>query len=82
MRIYTEQNLPNFNFWAGAKDNAAMLTYSELEQLEFMLEDIYPDGMDETTINDILWFDFEWVCECLGITYNNETGEISREDEE
>ena len=31
------------------------------------LEDLYPDGMDETELNDLLWFEPETVYEWLGI---------------
>ena len=32
-----------------------------------MLEEIYPDGLTMTELNDILWFDSEWVLSSLGI---------------
>lgn len=67
MKTHTEQTLANFEFWSGAKDNAKHLTYSELEQLEDIIEDIYPDGIEETQLNDIMWFEFELVCEWLGL---------------
>ena len=78
MTIKTEQSLSNFEFWSGAKTNAEQLTSEEFDTLENELEDLYPDGMTETEINDLLWFDFEWVCETLGLIYNDETGEIER----
>lgn len=78
MKIYEEKSLRNFEFWSGAKSNAAALLLEELDQLEYLLEDCYPDGIDETTVNDIMWFDFEWVCEMLGLDYDPETDEISR----
>ena len=78
MKIYEEKSLASFSFWSGAKDNAAMLTTGELEQLDFLLEDCYPDGISATTVNDIMWFDFEWICEILGLDYDPQTGEINR----
>ena len=75
MKVTTEQSLSNFNFWSGAKDNAAELTDSQLDQVESILEYIYPDGMDETAINDFFWFDFETVKEWLGIEEEEETEE-------
>ena len=78
MKIYEEKSLRNFEFWSGAKHNAAALLPEELDQLEYLLEDCYPDGIDETTVNDIMWFDFEWICEILGLDYDPETDEISR----
>lgn len=67
MKIYSEKRLVNFQFWGGAEENADKLSYEQLDQLEGILEELYPDGMSETEINDLLWFDFETVCEWLGI---------------
>ena len=68
MKITTEQSIANFDFWSGAKANAAELTLSQLNEVESILEDLYPDGINETQLNDIFWFDFETVKEWLGIT--------------
>ena len=70
MRIQTEQNLTAFNFWSGAKDNASYLTYTELKDLEYQLEDLFPDGMNETQLNDLFWFEFDTVCEWIGLDIN------------
>ena len=75
MRIYTEKSLTNFEFWSGAKNNAEMLSVEQLEQVEAVLEDCYPEGVDETTINDLFWFDFETVLDWLGLALNDD-GEI------
>lgn len=75
MRIYTEKSLTNFEFWSGAKNNAKMLSFEQLEQVEAILEDCYPEGVDETTINDLFWFDFETVLDWLGMALNDD-GEI------
>lgn len=69
MKVYSEISLTNFEFWSGAKDTVKYLTYEELEQIEAILEDIYPDGIDETTVNDIFWFEEDTIAEWLG--YNN-----------
>lgn len=70
MKIYKEESLSNFEFWSGAKDFASKLTKSEFEVIESSFEDIYPDGMDETQINDLFWFEPEWICgDILGIEY-------------
>lgn len=75
MRITTEQSLSNFNFWSGAKDNAIELTTSQLDEVESILEDLYPDGINETELNDLFWFDFETIKEWLGITEEEEEEE-------
>lgn len=78
MKVTTEKSLSNFNFWSGAKDNASELTDSQLDTIESILEDIYPDGMGETALNDLFWFDFDTVKEWLGITEEEE--EIEEEE--
>ena len=75
MKVTTEQSLSNFNFWSGAKDNASELTDAQLDTIESILEDIYPDGMDETSVNELFWFDFETVKEWLGLTEEEEEEE-------
>ena len=66
MKIYTEKSLSDFEFWSGAKDTVKYLTTDELEQMEEILEECYPDGMEETQINDIFWFEDDWIAEMLG----------------
>jgi len=66
MKIYREIPLSEFDFWAGAKDTARYLTEEELEQIEQILEEIYPEGLSETDINDLLWFEHELIAEWLG----------------
>lgn len=66
MRYYVEESLYNFQFWGGAKENANLLTLQEFEQIEFELNDIYPEGLEDTQINDIFWFDFDFIAQLLG----------------
>lgn len=67
MIITTEKNLTNFKFWAGAKDLASKLTYTELTEITHQLEELYPDGMTETQINDLFWFDEDFICQMIGL---------------
>lgn len=70
MRYYVEEPLYKFQFWGGAKENANLLTLQEFEQIEFELSDIYPEGLEGVQINDIFWFDFDFIAQLLG--YENE----------
>ena len=70
MNITKELSLTNFNFWSGAKDHE--FNYSELKSLESNLEDFYPDGMTETGINDLFWFEEEFLCGLLGIDFDSD----------
>ena len=66
MRIYTETRLENFEFWSGAKYLADRLTSEEFDIIEDTLEEVFPDGLSETEINDMFWFDDEFICNCIG----------------
>ena len=72
MTMTTEKKLRDFNFWSGAATNAAKLTGEELDRLEEQLEEI-GDFKDEpwstTEINDLMWFQFEDICDWLGLEY-------------
>ena len=78
MKIYAEKSLRNFEFWSGAKDRVKYLTFEELDTIESILEEIYPDGMDETAINDLFWFDDDTIAEWLG--YNDFEEIMNREE--
>lgn len=67
MTITKELDLTDFNFWSGAKDHS--FTYNELKDIEDQLEEIYPDGMTETDVNDLFWFEDESLCEWLSLDY-------------
>ena len=90
MKIYAEKSLRDFEFWSGAIYRAETLTCEELDQIENILEDLYPDGIGETAINDIFWFEEDWIAECLGFTdwealerdHNGEEEEEEEEEEE
>lgn len=71
MTITIEKKLRDFHFWSGAATNAAKLTYDELDQLEILLEEdnLDIDPWTATELNDYMWFDFEHICERLGLDY-------------
>lgn len=75
MKYYVEESLSNFKFWSGAKENASELTEEQFGQLETILEDLFPDGMSDTQINDLFWFKFDWIKEILGIEEEEEEEE-------
>ena len=69
MRYQVEENIHNFQFWSGAKDTIAELTYDEMNSLEQLIEEIF-DGRDElptdTDINDFVWFERDTIAQHLG----------------
>ena len=68
MKITSEMSLKNFKAWSGAKDTLnKLIELDKCDDLEFILDDLYPDGLTDTQLNDILWFEDEWIFETLGI---------------
>lgn len=68
MIIKTEKNLRDFEAWSGAIETKNLILDAGLEEeFEELIEEIYPDGLTDTQLNDILWFDGGWILETLGI---------------
>ena len=67
MKVYKEvESYNDFDFWSGARDTVKYLTSDEVEQIFSMLEELYPEGMDETEVNDFFWFEDDTIAEWLG----------------
>ena len=83
MKIISETSLAHFEYWSGAKDTANRIWEEKgeegFDQLDAILEDMYPDGIDETELNDLLWFDAETVYEWFGIGDEDEEEEKDEE---
>ena len=80
MTITYELDLNSFEAWSGAKETLERIQREgKCAELENVLEELYPDGMTETELNDLLWFDSESVYEWLGI---RSEGQIEKEIEE
>lgn len=75
--MFAEMNLTSFEFWAGAKDRAKILTYEELDEIGNVLESIYEEA-ESVTINNLFWFEFKSAVEWLGYKYNEEEDRIIR----
>jgi len=76
MKIYKE-GLADFEPWMGAVDTwDVLLRRNKIGVLETILEDVYFEGMRETDLNDLLWFEPETVYEWVGLCYDEESGEI------
>lgn len=79
MKIYSETSLENFEAWSGAVDTLDRVKEEgKCDELEALLEDLYPDGMSETELNDLLWFEPETVFKWLGIEEEEEEEEEER----
>lgn len=68
MKIITNRFQP----WAGATDTyETIIENNYLSAFEDMIEELYPDGIEETTLNDLLWFESKFIFENLGIEFED-----------
>ena len=79
MKIYREENLSNFEFWSGAIANAEEFTLEELDRIGEELEAVdNGDGYEETQINDLRWFEPEYLVSLIGLEWDSEKGNVIR----
>lgn len=74
LKIYKEAyDIDDITTWSGATDTVDTIILKEkCDELFTLLEDSFPEGATETQINDFLWFESDYIFECLGINEENE----------
>lgn len=83
MTITYNLDLKNFEAWSGAKDTLERIQIAgKCDLLEQILEDTYPEGMTETELNDLLWFESDIIYEWLGIRSEKQIQEEIEEAED
>lgn len=89
MKIYIDNSLENFDAWSGGADTLRALTHEQCEEVETIICELYPDGMSDTELNDLLWFDRDSIAAWLGFDdfealerHNNGEDEEEKEEEE
>lgn len=79
MKIYREESLSNFEFWSGAIANAEEFTLEELDRISEELKAAdNGDGYEETQINDLMWFEPEYLASLIGLEWDSKTGKVIR----
>ena len=79
MKIYREESLSNFEFWSGAIANAEEFTLDELDRISEELEAAdNGDGYEETQINDLMWFEPEYLASLISLEWDSKTGKVIR----
>lgn len=73
-------DLYEFEAWSGGTYAQNKIVNAGLgEDFINELEIIYPEGLEDGALNDLLWHDAEWCFELVGL---NEKGELIDDDEE
>lgn len=83
MKIYMETSLERFNAWSGGEDTLEVLREKDLcDRLEYIIEDIFPDGCTDIELNDFLWFERDTIAEWLGFSDWDDLENDDEEDDE
>ena len=76
MKITMETSIREFKAWSGAVDTQNVIIENDkADEFDNLIEELYPDGIDATQLNDTLWFDADWIFEQLGIEEETEETE-------
>lgn len=76
MFVLYETSFDEFEPWADAVDTFNRICdEGKADEFEDLIEELYPNGIDETALNDILRFESDWVYESLDITDEDEDEE-------
>lgn len=65
---FSNQNMIDYT-WSGARDTLIDLTWEQITTVRSYLEELYPEGITMTDLNDFLWFERDTIAEWLG--YNS-----------
>lgn len=72
MRIFREVELASFEAWQGGASTLEWLEdIGKVDEVQGFIDELFPDGLSETELNDLLWFDVEAIEEWIGETYEN-----------
>ena len=75
MKLFTE-DLSDYRAWSGAVSTYETIEREgKLDELERLIDELYPEGISFTGLNDLLWFDSDFVFEQLGIKDEEEEEE-------
>jgi len=66
--VNNNTSLRDFDAWSGAiETKQAIIDNGKEEEFEALIEELYPDGIEEVKLNDLLWFEEDWIFETLSI---------------
>ena len=68
MKVFKEMSLWEFEAWSGAEETIRIIVENDKEEeFEQLIEELFPEGIDETNLNDLLRVEDDWIFVVLGI---------------
>ena len=73
MKIISDISVQDFDSWSGATETQnRIIEEGKVDEFDNLMEELYPDGLTDTELNDLLRFEEEWIFETLGIDSEEE----------
>lgn len=75
MKVYDELTFYDISrtSWSGAVATIKRIEDEGKEEaFEALIDELYPEGIDRTELNDLLWFEDDWLYKQLNITEEDE----------
>ena len=80
MKVTKEISIANYDAREGAIETQDLIFNNDkVTEFDNLIEELYPDGIDDTALNDLLWFESDWICEMLGIDTEDEEDDDEEE---
>lgn len=71
--LYKEMSIHDFKPWSGAVNTYERLERNDkLNELEWLLPELFNGDVEETELNDLLWFEPDTVYELVGLQTESE----------
>lgn len=68
MKVISEMSVADFAAWGGAEDTVSRIVEFEKSYLfDDIIKELYPLGIDEVDLNDLLRYSSDWIYEMLDI---------------
>lgn len=68
MIIKKEISISEFSAWSGGEyTQNRIIQECKEDEFDFLMNSMFPDGLTDTQLNDMLWFEEEWIYDMLGI---------------
>ena len=82
MKVIHDIMLSNFDAWGGATGTVdKILDANKENEFDDLINEIYPDGIDQTELNDLLWHDEDWILSSLRIEDEEDDDDEEPEEE-
>lgn len=68
IKVEKVMDVKDFKAWSGGKDTLdTIIEHEKTDELNELIGELYQDGITDVALNDLLWFESDWLFETLGI---------------